>query len=815
MLIETQGYRNLWRSFGGWGLAFYMVFMAAVFPACSVNAAEDEFSPIPDPDLVRELKENVLTPVATARLDGKTIESIDIQGNVSITENQVMTKIRTRPGDTFITSSVEEDARRIAELGGVVTSYYSASENEAGNIDLTYVVVEQNLIRSISFQGNKKIKDSALVTETGLAVGNYLDLFRVRNAAQDMLALYHKKGYPFAEVTFDQSQADLGRVVYNIEEGPRTKLAKISFRGNDSLKSGDLMKGIKSKTRKWVLWPGYYKEETVSEDVDKLRVIYQNRGFLDSTVTSEVEFNENRTEAYLTYIIDEGPVYTTNDIIINGNSFFTDQPIIGSFKLEEGEFYSTQKAEFDRKKMLDKYLEEGFINAEVEHIRTFPGEGQVNAVFNIIPGERFRIGRIEITGNQNTHDKVIRRVLDEEEFTPGNWFNAHLARGDGEGELERDIRQTVFTKSAFIEPVGDDPNVRDVVVSVVEGQTGSVMFGAGIASDNGLIGQLVFDQRNFDIESWPKKTSDIFTGKAFRGAGQRLRIALEPGTEVSRYSVSFTEPYLYDRPVALNVGGSSWERRREAYDEERMKLFLALEKRYRDDWRHGIGVRLENVDVKDVDFDAPVEIQNVRGDNAVYGLRFFIGKDTTDSRFLPTKGYNFDAGYEQVAGDETFGIVDFTQRWYKTLHEDFGGLKTVLETKIHAAGIVGDAQPFEKFYAGGIGSLRGFDYRGVSTRGVSTANPNVKKDPIGSDWIFLANAEVAVPMGNETFSWLFFVDSGAIDTGGYRAAVGTGLQLLIPQWFGPVPMRFELATPLMKDDADETRVFSFSVGALF
>ena len=199
------------------------------------------------------------------------------------------------------------------------------------------------------------------------------------------------------------------------------------------------------------------------------------------------------------------------------------------------------------------------------------------------------------------------------------------------------------------------------------------------------------------------------------------------------------------------------------------------------------------------------------------GLRLSIRKDTTDSRFLPTRGYNFDSSFEQVGGDFTFSIVSGTQRWYKTLYEDLAERKTVLETKIRVASILGDAPAFEKFYAGGTGSIRGFDYRGVSTRGLQTGgvpNPQ-RKDPIGSDWLVTANAEVAIPLTTEVLSALFFVDTGVIDTGGVRASIGAGIQIMLPQWFGPVPMRFEFAIPIAKDNVDETQVFSFTVGALF
>ena len=125
-------------------------------------------------------------------------------------------------------------------------------------------------------------------------------------------------------------------------------------------------------------------------------------------------------------------------------------------------------------------------------------------------------------------------------------------------------------------------------------------------------------------------------------------------------------------------------------------------------------------------------------------------------------------------------------------------------------------QLWPSFYAGGSRSIRGFDYRGVSTRGLQTnvADPQ-REDPIGSDWIILGNAELIVPVVSDNLSALLFVDSGVIDSGGYRASIGTGIQIMLPHWFGPVPMRFEVAVPISKDDEDDTQFFSFSVGRLF
>jgi outer membrane protein insertion porin family len=264
--------------------------------------------------------------------------------------------------------------------------------------------------------------------------------------------------------------------------------------------------------------------------------------------------------------------------------------------------------------------------------------------------------------------------------------------------------------------------------------------------------------------------------------------------------------------------GSSWKRFRESYDEGRLRSYVGLEQRRKDQWRPRIGFRVENVDVKSVDYDAPEEIWAVEGDNVLAGVRLGIGRDMRDDRYTPSTGYRFDTGYEQVTGDHTFGILGGTFLYYVPLYEDLAERRTVLATKVQAATTLGDAPPFEKFYAGGTGTygIRGFRYRGISTRGRQTnvATPRYK-DPIGSDWIFLANTEVTVPLIGENFFALFFVDSGTIDTGRYRASIGTGIQILIPQWFGPVPMRFEFSKPLMRDDDDDTKVFSFSAGGLF
>jgi len=752
----------------------------------------------------------------------QVISAIRVEGNISVKAEDVLAKIRTSQGDVFNPAVAAEDVKRIAELKGVEYCYYNTKPAD-GKIDLTFVVVEKNLIRSIGFIGNKTFKDKKLKDKLGFKVGDYLDPVLAHTYITTLLEFYRQSGFPYAEVALDNEKLPAGKLVYNIKEGPRVKIAAVKFSGNKKIKSSELNKAIKTSTRSWVLFRKYYNEEELTEDITKLQKAYQKRGFLNAKIEAQRQFNADKTKLSITFAIDEGVAYTVENTVFSGNEQYDNKTLYEHLTLLNGQTYNEQKAETDTKQLVKLYKENGFINARVERGIKFVSEKSVENEYSIREGERFRIGQIIITGNEQTKDRAVRRVLDEYDFQPGKWYNADMARGDGKGDLERNLQHILITEreGAAITPTGSTPGQKDAQVSIIEGKTGMVMVGAGLSSDSGVIGQLTYEQKNFDISDTPKTFADLISGKSFKGGGQTLRIALQPGTELSTYSVSFSNPYVNDKPVSLDLSGSNWERWRESYDEERLKGFAGLGQRFKNKWQRSIGLRVENVKIKHIEEDAPAEIKEVEGSNFLTGIRFGAGRDLTDSRFIPSRGHNFDISYEQVTGDFTFGILGGIHRRYYTLHEDLAERKTILAIKILAATTLADAPPFEKFYAGGTGyyGIRGFEYRGVSTRGketnVSMWRKPEREDPIGSDWIFLANSEISLPLVGESISLLFFVDSGQIETGGYRVGAGTGLQIMIPQWFGPVPMRFELADALLKSEGDKTQAFSFSVGTLF
>ncbi len=747
------------------------------------------------------------------------------------------------------------------------------SQSQGGHLSVasrTNAAGGRYIVESIEFDsGGKKrsFKDKKLLEKLEFETGD--DVIWAETGRDNLEKFYHEKGFAFVQIDLKTEQLPDGKMklTYEINEGPKVRIGKVSFRGNENIKGEELKKVLKATKKKWFFWSRNYVEEQVAEDVKKLKNVYWEKGFLSHRITHYLKPNildpaimaeqrkRKKSKVNITFEFDEGPVYTVEKILLKfinaegkiieeivlksidtedeqrhtGYKIFDEKQLRAQVKLEPAQIYSERKVKSDAKQLLNLYRENGFIDTDVEPPSPvfIPDTNAVNIEFEIFEGRQYRIGRIDITGNKEIQDTAIRRILDEYDFFPGHLYNAGIAPKEGGGELERKIQRMTLAEAITIAPMGQAYGPKeakvlgqDAEVNIKEGLTGNIWPGVGVSSDSGFVGQLIYDERNFDITDWPENLGELIPGRSFRGAGQSFKIAAEPGTEISQYSVSFSEPYWGgepNKPIRLGVTGSSWERYRESYDEGRIKGYVGFEKRYNHGlWFRSISFRAEEVDVDDIDTDAPIEIKSVEGGNFIAGIKLGIERNSTDDEFMPSKGSIFDVSYEQLGGDHSFGILKGAQRWYRTLHEDLAERKTILAIKLLGATTIDEAPPFEKFYGGGTGiySMRGFDYRGVSTRGINTVTSE-RDDPIGSDWIFLANAEVTVPLTGESFAALFFIDSGTIDSGGYRAAVGTGIQIMIPQWFGPVPMRFELAVPIMKDDNDDTQVFSFSVGKLF
>ena len=354
-----------------------------------------------------------------------------------------------------------------------------------------------------------------------------------------------------------------------------------------------------------------------------------------------------------------------------------------------------------------------------------------------------------------------------------------------------------------------DPAVdMDVVLS--EGQTGRLMLGVAVNSDAGLVGQILLDEQSFDIGRYPTSWQDIVDGKAWRGGGQRFRIEAAPGTEVQRYLVSFSEPYLMDSPYSLGLSGSFFTRRYRDWDEQRVGGRASIGYGWTEnDLSTSISYRGEDVEISNPSNPALPQLAEVLGHNAVHGFKWTIANDTRDSAFLATEGHFLQMELEQVVGSFQYPRAIFDARQYLLLNErpDHSGRHVLtLATKF---GFTGDDTPiYDTFYAGGFTTLRGFDFRGAS--------PVVQNVQVGGDFEFLNTIEYLFPLtADDMIHGVAFCDFGTVNENvsmkNFRVAPGLGLRITVPA-MGPAPIALDFAVPVAKADTDDTQIFSFSVG---
>lgn len=360
------------------------------------------------------------------------------------------------------------------------------------------------------------------------------------------------------------------------------------------------------------------------------------------------------------------------------------------------------------------------------------------------------------------------------------------------------------------------PPPLDFDVYVDETRTGRFMFGAGVNSDLGVTGQIVVEERNFDWRQFPTSFSDIVNGTAWRGAGQGFRFEAMPGTQVQRYLVSFTQPYLYlpgiPDPLSLNLSGSYFNRNFFDWDEERLGGRVGLGYRLTHDLSLTTSFRAENVKIYNPRVLGNPQLDEVLGNNDLFSGRVGLTHDTRDQPFAPTEGHLIELSYEQTFGsfDYPRAELDFRQYFLMRERPDGSGRHTLGFS--FRTGVSGSQTPImERFFAGGFSTLRGFDFRGASPVGVGGVI-------VGGDFSFLGSVEYMFPLtADDMMRGVVFCDFGTIEeniefrSDNYRVAPGAGLRIAVPA-LGPAPLALDFAFPVAKAETDQEQIFSFFFG---
>ena len=746
-------------------------------------------------------------------LGQQTVTSVEFTGLERTSNSFAQSIVQTHTGDAYDPATVEADVTRLLATGrfAAVTQH---TEERGGGIAVIFDIQERIAIREIGFIGNEKYNDKKLREQVPLRVGDPLDTFSVREGADAITAIYRDAGYGEVVVTYNEDLLrDTGDLVYTIEEGPRIRVRDIEFEGNDSISDVELRKHIGTKTYLWIFRDGQFDQDAVEADAAAVQSFYRREGYLDARVGYRLDYAANQQDLTVTFTIAEGERYYVEAIDFEGNTVMTDEELSTLCSLAVGGPMLQNRLDDAARDIQSAYGERGYIYASVRPVRVFSETPQfVLITINIEEGDLYRVGRIDVRGNERTQDKVVRREFD---LYPNDVFNTAKVR-----EAEDALRRTQLFGLASIAPVGDAPGVRDVQITVEESRkAGDFLFGFGVTSNSGLVGSVMLDIKNFDLFDPPRNLEEFYKLRSFHGAGQRLRIEAQPGTELNRFRVDFTEPYLFDKPLRFDFSAYFFERGREEYNERRIGSTVSLGKRLTKgplkDWYGELAFRIESVRLDSLEVLSARDIRDAEGSDFQTSLKATLIRDRTDNRFLPTRGDRWRFAYEQfgvLGGENYMGKLTGGYAWHTTLFVDEQERKHVLSLKSDVGLLIGDTPVYERFYAGGIGSIRGFQFRGVTPR------QGLRDDAVGGDFMILGSAEYSYPLYGDMFRGLIFTDMGTVEESlkvtGWRASVGTGVRLQI-DFFGPVPLEFDVAVPVLREGEDEEQVFSFFIGATF
>lgn len=748
---------------------------------------------------------------------GRIIRKIDIKGNKRIGTAAIKGSIRLREGDPYNPETVSQDVSSIWAMGYFDNVEVVLEDIEDG-LKLTFLVAERPVITSIVFEGNDEVKSGRLEDVLEFRQRDYLKHYLVKLGEERIKALYLKEGFQFVKVRSKLSKFDGEvEVVYVIKEGPKATIKQVLFEGNKSFDKKQLKKQIKTRRRRFpkLFFRGVFDREKFNEDKERLREFYVDKGWLDIRVEGRLTYSKDKTDIFVAFLIDEGERYFVNKIAIKGNKLFSMAELLTEMTLYTGGPFLPPVMEEDARNIRTHYGEQGFVSARVIPKRVFsPVAARVDVTYEINEGERLFIEEIKIRGNEKTRDNVIRRQLS---FFPGERFDSVKIRGSH----ERLIATGYFEQQSpmpvnMLSESGSRPGFANIITEVKEGRTGLLRFGGGFGVNSGFFGDISYTDKNFNILDPPKNMRDFWAGDAFRGAGHVFSIKLSPGLQRTQATISLTNPSIYDSVYSAGASVFFFTRAREDYDEERRGFRFSIGRMLRPNLSISLTPEFQDIEVQDVDIDAPQVVRDLLGSRKKFGAELRAIWDTRNNPLFPQRGHLVDASIEGSGID--VNILRFTvsaKKYYKIFEPEWWGAH-ILNVR-GTLGLVDSTSDepvpiFERFFAGGTGSIRGFDFRGVAP-----ADP-VTDEQVGGESLVLFGVEDSFPIYKNLLRGVAFIDAGKVDEDvsdigldNMRVAVGAGVRFTLP-FFGRMSVGLDVGFPIMRESEDDIKTITINVG---
>jgi len=751
-----------------------------------------------------------------------TVASVGVEGNLRVEQDAIKVQLRTQPGMPYDAAALDADIRAVYGMGFFDQVDADVSPAGAGQVAVVLRVKERPLVRTLKVEGTDEIEKEEIEGALKVRPRTILDPEKIRQGIEAARKLYIDKGYLDATITYTTTPVGENEVdiVYKVEEKDTIKVEDISFEGNEAF-SGRTLRGVMQTRESWIFGfitgAGVLSRDVLRTDVERLTAYYYDHGYVT------VRIDEPRVERkddglYITVKIAEGDQFKIGKVDVTGMELPPD-----TVKLREGidtvsgEVFSASALREDSQKLTERLSEDGYAFATVEPQTAIDESSKtVDVMFQADRGKQVVVDRIEIEGNSKTRDKVIRREmrLQEQEL-----FSARKLRKSREALQRLGFFQEVniTTRRAAAE------DRMNVVVAVKEAQTGAFSAGAGFSSADALLFNVRLQENN------------LF------GRGHRVVANADVGSIRRNIVLSFTEPYFRDTPLTVGVDVFDW--RLEFDDFARSGRGASTQFTYPvtalgydtlwglplDEVRVGADYRLEQAEIGDIDFSASRSIRAEEGTSLVSSITPRVSRNTLNHAFDPTAGSFQDVGVEVAGlGGEQFVKFEARERWYYTFLRSkalgdftysFGG---AFGYGFGDAGLEGNELPlFERYFPGGINSIRGFETRTLGPREVrkNIFGQVVDTTPIGGSQQVIINNELIFPIVQGIgLKGVVFVDAGnaysaedGITIDETRVAAGAGVR-----WLSPLgPFRIELGKPLVSKKFDEESLVLFSFGGPF
>ena len=732
-------------------------------------------------------------------------------------EALVRANMRVKEGDRYSPAAINSGVQNLYKTGYFL-NIRVAEEPTPNGMNLTYILLGRPKITDITFTGNKKFSTRKLSKKVKIKVGDPLEEHKLFMEAEEIKKMYQKSGYHQTEVKYIMNTDErTGRasVTFEIKESPKVRIIDVYFEGANAYSQKKLRKIVKTRRHwmfSWLTGSGVLKKDVMDEDQERLGEFYRSEGYIDFELRDVKYLYENQRKMTVYFQIYEGRQYRVGAIDFKGITLFPTNEVLKMLRMKVGDIFTPKGFAQNITVMEDLYGAKGYIDVEYGRAlrvikKPNTQTGTIDLTYEVEEGSKSYIEKIEIRGNTKTKDRVIRREL---AVSPGEVFDmtrVKLSRVRLEG--------LNYFERVDGEPEPDPtlpPDRKNLVISVAEKNTGNFAVGAGYSSIDNLFAFVEISQGNFDIFNPPK----------FMGGGQKLRLRAQVGGRLQDYQITFIEPWFTGRKLEFSVDlyhrELSYVSVNRLYDERRTGTRLGLRRALGSDFLiGGVSYTLENVGIIDVDTNAPIVIQEEEGDRLVSKAGLSLTFDTRDSALNPTNGTRTELRGELAGGpfggETDFYKVELGSAWF--FPGLFGGHIFEVRGRTGFVQRYGDSDRvplFDRFFLGGITSLRGYRYREV---GPQERTFDGDDEPVGGNTYWFGSAEYRIPIIDRLKLALFY-DIGMVQRDAftwrfseYNDNWGVGILLDLP--IGP--LRLDYGIPIRSSPHNESSGrFQFSAG---